>query len=93
MLIKSILTAMVLLFPNNAFGGEPRTLHSNLVKAVPSPVTQTQCQTNPVVWEIPARHNQVTISYLSKNDTVIFERDFSVEGSNKIRIRSRKEDQ
>lgn len=90
MFVKFVVIAAILLLPTNTFG-EPRTLQTNLVKAQPTPPPQTHCSINPITWEIPTIHDQVIISYLGKNNKVIFERDFSVEGGNKIRIQSRKE--
>jgi hypothetical protein len=66
----------------------PRTL----IRNNPAPIIQPQdnkCAINPMTWEIPLGTSEVTISYLNKKGKVLFERDFSVTGGNKIKLRAR----
>jgi len=87
-MLTLLLIATILVTGSTAAIGKPRTPLTT-VASKPSQAPVDKCIANPTVWQIPLGHSEVTISYLNNKGRVIFERDFSVSGGNKIKLHSR----
>lgn len=89
MFSKILIAMFIISVPETAIS-QPRTLHKKEeVKTVKIEERIDVCKVNPLVWEIPLGKSEITISYLNKRGKILFERDFSISGGNKIRLNAR----